>query len=236
MALLLARARRSARALLKAEARALARLRRSAHAVIDRLRGELADLPGGLPRERVMLLVRRAVSRLRQALEQAILEARQDARAAARASLPRGARPSNEPWHSGPFEEDRAPAHTAATSYAGAWGAAVIAMVLESRHEGDDWPPSPPLLDGRLATTAATEVARAFNDERERVARELAGTPEGESYVKVWSAMLDRRTCRHCRECDGEMRELAERFSHRIPAHPNCRCVALIVTRDEAHA
>ena len=204
--------------------------------MIDRLRGELADLPGGLPHERVMLLVRRAVSRLRQALERAILEAREDARATARASLPQGARLPHEPWHPGPLEEDRAAAHTAATSYAGAWGAAVIAMVLESRHEGDDWPPSPPLLDGRLAMTAATEVARAFNDERERAARELAATPEGDRYVKVWSAMLDRRTCHHCRKCDGEMRELDERFSHVMPSHPNCRCVCLIVRTSEVSA
>ena len=183
-----------------------------------------------------MALVRRAVSRLRQALERAILEAREAARAAARASLPQGARTPHEPWHPGPLEADRAAAHTAATSYAGAWGAAVIGVVLESRHEGDDRPPSPPLLDGRLATTAATEVSRAFNDERERAARELAETPEGESYVKVWSAMLDRRTCRHCRECDGEVRELAERFSHRIPAHPNCRCICLISMRNQVAA
>ena len=45
--------------------------------------------------------------------------------------------------------------------------------------------------------------------------------------VKVWSALLDRRTCPVCSAIDGQIRPLGMPFSTDLPpAHAGCRCVA----------
>ncbi len=88
-------------------------------------------------------------------------------------------------------------------------------------------------VDARLRRAAATEVARAFNDERERHAGRLFNRPGA---FKIWSAILDGRTCSTCFAADGETTEVSKPFKAGVPpAHPNCRCVVehLIVAKPE---
>lgn len=144
--------------------------------------------------------------------------------------------------------EDDAAAAAASTTLAGAWGAAALAM-LASEATPRELATLTAVLDGRVRRTAATETARAFNDEREALIEQihlaLGGfgghhdTSRGEpapGVFKIWSAILDARTCAFCFGADGEVVEANRGFkAGTIPAHPNCRCVVehLIVAKRE---
>lgn len=159
-----------------------------------------------------------------------------DGRAAGRLTLEReigSALPAG-----GARDADEALATAAAASLAGGWGSVALAE-LGSADEGAQAKAMagvPELLDGRVRRTAATETARAFNDERDDIlillgGGELEGRVPPHDVVqpglfKVWSAVLDRVTCAACFGMDGTVLEAAKTFkSGPPPLHPNCRCV-----------
>ncbi len=73
---------------------------------------------------------------------------------------------------------------------------------------------------------AATETAQAFSAEREIAARQTQGL-----LFKRWDATLDVDTCPFCKDADGTIVELHERFPQGEPGdvHPWCRCTWLLV-------
>lgn len=86
-------------------------------------------------------------------------------------------------------------------------------------------------LTPALELVAATENADAYNGERGRVA-DGAGTVT--QILKVWDAVLDKRTCSVCRGLDGTIVALGESFGLEQPAHPRCRCTFTLLRSDEA--
>lgn len=70
-----------------------------------------------------------------------------------------------------------------------------------------------------------TEVLNSYNVQADGIIRDLAkNDPE---LQRRWDATIDRRTCRVCRDLDGETVGIGEPFPggyKHPPAHPNCRC------------
>jgi hypothetical protein len=211
LALLLLTERRSHRALLQAERHTRYELGVAARDVTLRV-----DLATDDERE-ALSRVRRTVPLLALAVEHALHRTREYARAAGRTSL--GVQVALRPLDSR-SAHDSVRAHTAAASYAAAWGAAALARVLSNDPSARPSTPSS-ADDARLARIAATETAEAFNDERRRVLREQPADPDA---FQVWSALLDRVTCAFCFRKDGEVRAQRESFGVVPPVHPNCRC------------
>lgn len=85
-------------------------------------------------------------------------------------------------------------------------------------------------LDFMLRRTAATEVAHAFNDERERQTDEVSKAYTAPFVIKVWDATLDKRTCNVCARRDGTLQFIGLSFPDDGPGkvHPNCRCVSVL--------
>ena len=215
-AILLKRERRSARVLLKSEGRMLARLRGAARPVIARATGALEHGD----RRQAMATVRRTVPLLQRSVEHAIVDGRVETRVVARRELATEL-PAVEPSVlSGREEDDAASGHTAAASYASAWGAAAMAAVLAESDEPVGG------QDHRLRRIAATESAAAFNDERRRLYDDLGDLP---GTFKVWSAVLDRKTCHFCFGKDGQAVRLHESLGETPPVHPFCRCTLELV-------
>ncbi len=232
LAALLKRERRTTRLLLKAEGRMLARLRSAVRPVIARATGTLHHAASDDTRRHVMATVRRTVPLLQRSVERAIATGRADTRAIGRRHL-KAELPVAEPSAlSGREEDDAAAAHTAAASYASAWGAAATGAVLAWSEE-----PERSLAahvaqaeqDHRLRRISATESASAFNDERRRIYDGLADAPLAPGTFKVWSAFLDRKTCPFCFGKDGQTVQLHESFGVTPPTHPYCRCAIELV-------
>lgn len=80
----------------------------------------------------------------------------------------------------------------------------------------------------RVARNVATEVSRAFSDERERLLfhNYRKSTPGRTALVKAWNAANDRQTCPRCAELDGTEVPIGEDFEGGIlPGfHAMCRC------------
>ncbi len=141
-------------------------------------------------------------------------------------------------------ELDELAAFVAASSLSAAWGQAALTAIAADRS---------PLravdaIVPNVERTVATEVARAFNDERERLLVDMAeflgggdrsGKPDlpRPGAFKVWSAVLDSKTCSRCFAVDGEIVELHKQFSvgSPPPLHPRCRCIveSIIVHKPE---
>ncbi|MGH7298380.1 MAG: phage minor head protein, partial [Polyangiaceae bacterium] len=66
-------------------------------------------------------------------------------------------------------------------------------------------------------------------DERRRAFDDLGRSLLAPELFKVWSAVLDRKTCAFCFAKDGQVRGLHESFSASPPVHPNCRCIVELV-------
>ena len=213
----LGRERRSARTLLRAEQVALRALR--AAVVPVAARAALAVAKRHVDERDAMIAVRRATPAMRDAVERSVLEARAAARRAGRGGSPAPCRRD-----AGHQEEDAAAAHTVASSYAAAWGAAAMAGILARREDDEGsftraFSPAP--HDYRLRRIAATETARAYNDER--ISEMRTGPPTPGTFM-VWSAVLDRRTCAYCFDKDGRTVALHESFGATPPVHVCCRC------------
>lgn len=181
-------------------------------------------------RQRIALAtIRRSAPRIQRSLEDAIVEARGYARAAGRDLLAARFAVASPAPLSGRDEHDAAAAHAAASSWAAAWASAATALVL-----AEDDPARAPETAARarapgLGRIAATETASAFNDERRRAFDDLAKSSLAPELFRVWSAVLDRKTCSHCFGKDGQVRALDEAFGATPPVHPNCRCIIELV-------
>lgn len=78
-----------------------------------------------------------------------------------------------------------------------------------------------------------TEMVSAYNESADRGIRAAAaGDP---SFLRLWSAAADRRTCVICAPLDGKTSPVNGMFPggyDRPPAHPNCRCSIGLWHRD----
>ncbi len=228
-ALLLHRERRSLRAMVRAERAALGVLRASTGPLIEQAALSAAHAPPQ-DRERVALaVVRRAAGRVQGALERALIEVRRAARAAGRRTVEGEFAAGAVTPLDGRDEHDAAAAHATASSLSAAWSRSASAMALGDEPADDALRLAGQMLARRLERAAATETASAFNDERRHVYRDIARSPLADEAVKVWSAVLDRRTCAFCFGKDGQVRGMHESFGVVPPVHPNCRCIVEIV-------
>lgn len=84
-----------------------------------------------------------------------------------------------------------------------------------------------------LELVSRTEVAAAFNAERESVLRrtvEFTKRARGHLMLfKVWDAEMDERTCQVCDGMHGTVVRVDEDFSIPMPAHPRCRCMTSVL-------
>jgi SPP1 gp7 family putative phage head morphogenesis protein len=85
---------------------------------------------------------------------------------------------------------------------------------------------------GRVETIFRTNVQGAYNAGRHEAAQAVK---EDRPYWR-YQAILDNRTSDVCSECDGTLLEADSSWwqSHYPPLHPNCRCIAVTMTQEEA--
>lgn len=92
----------------------------------------------------------------------------------------------------------------------------------------------------RLELGAQTEVAAAFNVERERTLNLLAAErPEiAALYVRVWDSALGKNTCEVCSSAHGSWVPVGESFPEGTPGqvHNRCNCEDHVEPRDWADA
>jgi hypothetical protein len=228
-ALLLHQERRSLRALVRAERRTLALTRAAIEPHIERAGASIAHAPGNDQQRMALATIRRTTPRIQRALGEALTASRAEARSRARDSLGRLPTGGDHPL-SGRVEHDDVAAHAAASSWSAAWATAATALVLTDEDPSRASVAAARARAGSLERIAATETASAFNDERRRIYGDLAKSPLAPELFKVWSAVLDRRTCAFCFGKDGQVRALHESFGGETPpVHPNCRCVIDLV-------
>ena len=85
----------------------------------------------------------------------------------------------------------------------------------------------------KLDLIAASEVPQAFNDERDRLAREYERRT-GVRLYKMFDAAGDRRTCPRCESLNGTVVRVDEVFPEGDPPiHGRCRCGLSIFREDE---
>ncbi len=215
--------------MVRAERAALGVLRATVGPLVEHAATSVGHAPA-YDRERVALaVVRRTAGRMQGALERAITEVRRAARVASRRTVEDAFAAGALSPLDGREEHDAAAAHGAAASLASAWNRSASAMALGDEPADDALRMAGRVLDRRLERTAATETASAFNDERRRAYRDIARSPLADEVVRVWSAVLDRKTCAFCFDKDGQVRGIHESFGAVPPVHPNCRCIIEIV-------
>lgn len=81
----------------------------------------------------------------------------------------------------------------------------------------------------RAETLARTEVIRAHH--MATVQEYKNWEAEGVTVIAEWATAGDDRVCDECANMHGNRYSLRE-IEHMIPRHPNCRCVALPVTKE----
>lgn len=156
------------------------------------------------------------------------------------------------PAHGG-AEVDAAAGHQTGMSMAAAWGQTATAAITLWRRNGADPSALPritvdtPAIEHRIERHAVTQSLDAYNDEVRHAWKRLAlddsgddseeGLPYGWRHTtfRVWSAVIDRKTCKHCFALDGEMVPVGKEFSgdSTSPLHPFCRCQELAVVVPE---
>lgn len=102
----------------------------------------------------------------------------------------------------------------AAQSFSNAWASAAITN-------------SPFATDSRIQRIVTTETSRAYSD----VIREAA---TGYNLVRVWNSVLDAKTCKVCREMDGEETLPGKPFKDGMEPgwiHPSCRCLSNLILK-----
>ncbi len=215
--------------MVRAERVALGVLRATVGPLIDQAAASVAHAPA-YDRERAALaIVRRTAGRMQGALERALVEVRRVARAASRRTVEGELAAGAVSPLDGRDEHDAAAAHATASSLSAAWSRSASSTVLGDEPADDALRLAGQMLARRLERAAATETASAFNDERRHVYRDIARSPLADETVKVWSAVLDRKTCAFCFGKDGQVRAMHESFGAVPPVHPNCRCIVEIV-------
>jgi len=147
---------------------------------------------------------------------------------------------------------DDVSAHAAADSLAAQWRGLAMARALKAQRLDEDVRAAiratGPAMVPRVARTAQTEVAQAYNDEHRSALREAVqfdkSFRDGEFASRVetlvkrrWSALLD--ACSECWPLDGETVGLYEAFTGGEEpgfVHPHCRCVEVFVSEEGAKA
>lgn len=236
----------------KASAAALLMHERRARAVIERRVDDASDrLTADLARRRdekraAALVAVAAASRLLASdLRGDIVRSRQSARAAAASRL--GAELAAAGLvagilarraHESRLHEDDALAQSAAGSLSAQWQGLAMAIVIKADREGANLATSlkdvTPRTRWRADRTATTEVASAYNDEHARALEEARKQEPalfaGVQIVRVWSAVLDRRTCPECAARDGQIIT----GDKEPPLHAMCRCISIAMPMSDA--
>ena len=85
----------------------------------------------------------------------------------------------------------------------------------------------------RLELGAVTENSEAFNRARQDAIRRISHTRTDVDLVRVWNAVLDKRTCERCSRNDGKWIEAAASFPEGEPGsiHNRCRCTDELMPR-----
>lgn len=186
--------------------------------------------------------VRRQAPSLQASVAVELLQGKREARIEGRERL------QAELGHSFPItfeaEADAAASFISAAGLTAAWGNAALSAIAASAPVSKAATAIAPSVE----RTVATEVARSFNDERHSLLVTIGGGHGGpdeedrerhhpaKGMFKIWSALLDGKTCSRCFEADGEIVELTAAFTHGTPPlHPHCRCVIehILVPRPE---
>ena len=153
--------------------------------------------------------------------------------------------------HMARMAADELEANVAAESLAGQWRSMAAREVLKAQRE--IWQGGPyremgevPARDvaqavsstakdlgPRIARTATTESARAYNDEHEERLRDLvlSGDLDPGEVLREWSALID--ACERCWPHDGEQVRIDESFvGGDVPGsvHPRCACSEILVS------
>jgi hypothetical protein len=267
VAVLAKRERKTAKALLRAEKSTLRRLRTSVAHANNALVAAVATAPVGRAATVASMHVRANLPQLSIALHRDIVAASKGARKAGRAGLPNGDDATY--FDEDADAEDEAAGASSGSSLASAWAVGAVATITSWDGEGSLAQQVAGVrraVDYRVQRTAATETARAFNDERSALIDELGdpvralddiqaddrpsgpqikgdpyrtapdksdqddeveATAEGPRVYKVWSAILDRRTCAVCGSLDGMTVPAGKPFMETAdpPIHPLCRCI-----------
>lgn len=231
--------------MLLAERRALRVLRAAAGRATSAL-VDAADAHGHIPA--LLHQVRRVAASLQSSLEQAIHTARGDARRVALGRLDAELRHVERELAAeghpiairrpplSDAAEDGARAQASAASYAAAWAQAVTAALLAWADDEQGKLTHRVRAAGqsqeyRIARTATTEVATAYNDEHDEgvgyVVEKNAGARWLAALFHRWDATLDRMTCPACRDHDGEIALAGTDFDagdEPADVHTSCRC------------
>ena len=229
-ALLLQRERRTLRFLVRAERRTAAMLNGAVRPHIERAAVSVSHAPAYDQQRVALATIRRTAPGLQRALEGALTEARGHARTAGARPARRRLRRSLPRSTLGPGRARRGGGARSRIVVGGGVGnGGDGARPLGRRSE-----PRAPETAARarapgLERIAATETASAFNDERRRACEDLAKSSLAPELFRVWSAVLDRKTCAFCFGKDGQVRALHESFGASPPVHPNCRCIIELV-------
>lgn len=195
-------------------------------------------------------MVRRELPGLQSALHHETIVSRQNARHAGRERLVDELEQQLPSVEDG-WTDDDVGSLAASGSLAAAWASTALALIAAS--SSDEKLPRtlstlPGLVDGRVRRTAATEVAFAFNDERDQAltqfVQEYFGNPDEPhkphrptpGMFKVWSAVLDGKTCPRCFGADGDTVEMHQSLKAGTPPlHAHCRCIVehVIIAKTE---
>ncbi len=177
--------------------------------------------------------VRRQAPALQASIGTELLMARREARLAGRQRL-ESELDATFPMMVTGAELDAAAAFIAAAGLTAAWGSAALSALAAGATLGR----VPTAIGSNVDRTVATEVARAFNDERDAILVDFGSrfgadrdpSDEGRrpqpGIFKLYSAVLDGKTCQKCFGADGEIVEPHQSFKAGTPPqHPWCRCL-----------
>lgn len=244
-------ARQSAGALLLLTKRGTNRARASASEAVDSAVAEVSR-QGGKRSSKAALYGAVAIAtyglagKLKGDLSAALAGSRRGAAVRARAELAKlgvGAPVGFLDYGLARTEEDALRAQAAADSSASAWrGAAMAAVSKAARANG-----SPTAAIERTRGLAATraelavksEIARAFSDEHARSVNDAAKADpdfaaelKARRVVRVWSSVLEDRTCAPCADHHGDVAALGDDFGGDEPGemHPRCQCTSYLTT------
>lgn len=130
---------------------------------------------------------------------------------------------------------DIAHATSAAQSLAAAWQAQAIAAMDKPANQASPYreiDKTRLTIRSRLERTAQHEVFSAYNAEHAEAVRraaerdpEVARAFDEGRIVRIWDAVMDRRTCEFCEMRDGKPIEAGDDDP---PLHVGCRCIATI--------
>lgn len=86
----------------------------------------------------------------------------------------------------------------------------------------------------RIADTETVTGLAVANEETLKKVVETFDKEDRKDLVYMWSAILDSRTCSSCSALHGETATLDKPFVNEPPLHSRCRCIVIIVPKEEA--